>query len=341
MPDDCTMSERVLRARLAARRRPARADLPLPACLTKLPTAPAAAADSGWTAILRPTLRGGPRRIGARRGRDRSDAVAARGRATRSSPGRSLAARSPRAWARRSAASGLESGESFVGALRPRRASSAWDLGFGSGLRAGRERRGLRRADVAAREPGLGVERGVGVGASAAAGDGPARASASCRPCRPERRGGVGSDEAEQLGRFRILGVLGQGRARHGLPRLRRAARSRRGAEGAAPGVLRDGQGAGAVPGRGPGAGAAAASADRAGLRGGPRRRPALHRHGADRGPQPGRPAGRGRPAPARRRRGAWPPTWPRPWPMPTPWGSCTGTSSRPTSGSTTAATCT
>src|SRR6516164_6731160 len=30
-----------------------------PRCLTKLPTAPAAAADSGWTAIMRPSLRPG------------------------------------------------------------------------------------------------------------------------------------------------------------------------------------------------------------------------------------------------------------------------------------------
>src|ERR1700761_4616756 len=47
-----------------------------PRCLTKLPTAPAAAADSGWTAIVRPSLGAGSRASGveARRVRARSGA---------------------------------------------------------------------------------------------------------------------------------------------------------------------------------------------------------------------------------------------------------------------------
>src|SRR3954464_8415677 len=53
-----------------------------PYCLTKLPTAPAAAADSGWTAIMRPSLHPGvgswglwARRAG-NRGRMNADWVA-------------------------------------------------------------------------------------------------------------------------------------------------------------------------------------------------------------------------------------------------------------------------
>src|SRR6516225_4291062 len=70
-----------------------------PRCLRKLPAAPAAAADSGWTAILRPSLRPGTGTFGMRSGRvgrqslSRSGAVA-------------LADRSP---------SSLESGEVLVG----------------------------------------------------------------------------------------------------------------------------------------------------------------------------------------------------------------------------------
>ena len=198
---------------------------------------------------------------------------------------------------------------------------------------ARRERRGVRRAVVAAREPGLGVEQPVAVG-SASSGS---RARPRCRPRASRRR----------LGRGRAVravpgpGRAGPGAARHGLPRLRCGPRSRRGAEGAAPGVLRTGQGAGAVPGRGPAQARlrhprivpvyeAGRAGDRHYIAMALIEGRSLAERLAEDGPLP----------PATRRR-ASPPSWPRPWPTPTPWGSCTGTSSRPTSGSTTAATST
>ena len=151
--------------------------------------------------------------------------------------------------------------------------------------------------------------------------------------------GAIGSDEGRQFGRFRVLGVLGQGQ--HAtvyracdtiLDRDVALKVPRRGCSG------RPSRSSGSWARPGPGA--AAAPPDRAGLRSGPGRRPALHRHGPDRGLQPGRTPGGGAGcrsgAPSRSSS-----TWPRHWPMPTARGSCTGMSSRPTSGLTTAATST
>ena len=160
-----------------------------PRCLTKLPTAPAAAADSGWTAIDRPSSAGGGR-VGPR---GRSVAMAGSdptgigaGSWDGGGPGIAVADGDSAEFGVGLAAVGRER-------LRPR---------VGPGLRPGRERRGLHRADVAAREPGLGVEHGVAVGVGL--GDGGVAAASAPSVA-------VGSGEAGQLGRFRILGVLGQG----------------------------------------------------------------------------------------------------------------------------------
>ena len=334
---DCTMSERVLRARLAARRRPAGADLPLPA----LPDEAADGAGGGGRLGMDGDHQAdAPRRV----------AAAASGRRARGPVGRARSGR-PRGRSkpvRSGSGPRLADGDSadFDGDRRASTAARSWSAGSAS--RAGAATApGRIRASGSDESGEVFVEPLSQPGSRASAWSVASRsrsaASASVRLASSApsvAAGAVGSDEAGAARAVPDPGRAGPGAARHGLSRLRCDARSRRGAEGAAPGGAPDGQGAGAVPGRGPGAGAAAASADRPGLRGGPRRRSALHRHGADRGPQPGRTAGRrARCRPATPRRSS--PSWPRPWPMPTPWGSCTGTSSRPTSGSTTAATST
>ena len=161
-----------------------------PRCLTKLPTAPAAAADSGWTAIVRPTLRG----------RVRAADVEAR-----PATGRSAARRGSRAARRVPMPGGAGSGwpwrtgtRGTSTASRTSAAAGSWSAGsasragaargrVGSGLRAGRERRGVRRADVA--RPGAGPRRGARrrVAGSASARLSGSRASASALGA--ERRG--------------------------------------------------------------------------------------------------------------------------------------------------------
>jgi tRNA A-37 threonylcarbamoyl transferase component Bud32 len=159
-----------------------------PRCLTKLPTAPAAAADSGWTAVMRPTLRAGARawdedlRTSRAGTRGRRNPV---GVATTGGDG------SP---------SGIESGEMPIDSL---------DCDLDGESEYGQ-----------ASEPGLGFDESSEMlaepfsrsGSRASAWSSPSRAlAASGSASAPSATGAVGSDEGGQFGRFRVLGVLGQG----------------------------------------------------------------------------------------------------------------------------------
>ena len=284
-----------------------------PRCLTKLPTAPAAAADSGWTAVMRPTLRGRlERRADGGLRTNRADARARRnlaGVATIGRDGHPL---------------GFESGEMAIGV-------------------AYREFDDERQRTAPGSDPGLGFDESGEMiaepfsrsGSLVSAWSSPSRSRASVASgsgSAPSAAAAIGSDEGGQFGRFRVLGVLGQGQ--HAtvyracdtiLDRDVALKVPRRG-------VLADGQVAGAVPGRG-----------------------AVQR-GCD---IPGSCRSTRRAGPASSTTSQWPSSrvvawpnawmmarcrsdgpsrssssWPRRWPMPTPRGSCTAMSSRPTSGS-------
>jgi tRNA A-37 threonylcarbamoyl transferase component Bud32 len=161
-----------------------------PRCLTKLPTAPAAAADSGWTAVMRPTLRAG---AGGWDGDRRPARAGARGRGNVSGF---------EAGGRDGGRSGFESGELPVGSLY-RDLEGESEYGQGS-------------------DPCLGFDESSEMlaepfslsGTQVSAWSSPSRApSASGSASVPgaSTTGAIGSDEGGQVGRFRVLGVLGQG----------------------------------------------------------------------------------------------------------------------------------
>src|SRR5262249_886517 len=151
------LSEPILRACLEARRRPAGADLPLFAMPDEAADGPGGRCrrrlDGGRPAVAPGPV---PLRRGERGGPARVRRAVLRGGGGRGGGG------------------GVGGGGG---------AGAGWGEGrrarVGSGLRSGRERRGPRRADVAGREPGLGVERGIAVG------------------------GGLGAERGDRLGRGR------------------------------------------------------------------------------------------------------------------------------------------
>ncbi|MGP0068711.1 MAG: serine/threonine-protein kinase [Isosphaeraceae bacterium] len=161
-----------------------------PRCLTKLPTAPAAAADSGWTAVMRPTLRAGSSAWDGDLRTNRADARARRnlaGVATIGRDGHPL---------------GFESGEMAIGvAYREFDDESAYGPGSDPGL--GFDESGEMIAEPFSRS-----------GSLVSAWSSPSRSRASVASgsgSAPSAAAAIGSDEGGQFGRFRVLGVLGQG----------------------------------------------------------------------------------------------------------------------------------
>ncbi len=157
-----------------------------PRCLTKLPTAPAAAADSGWTVIIRPSLHTGAR---SRGGELQPAPAGGRGRGNLAGGGAALGVGVP---------PGLESGEWPIG---------DFDL--------------LSESEYSpAYEPGAGFDESGEMCAepfsqSASRVSGWSTASRPRTPSgsvsAPSDPGAIGSDEGGQVGRFRVLGVLGEG----------------------------------------------------------------------------------------------------------------------------------
>ena len=159
-----------------------------PRCLTKLPTAPAAAADSGWTAIMRPTLRAGAR---AWNGDLRTSRAGARGRGNPVGVQTTGSDDSP---------SGFESGELPIGSLyRDLDGESEYGLEADPGL-------GFDESSEMLVEPFSRSGNPVSAWSS------PSRVpAASGSASGPSASGAIGSAEGGQVGRFRVLGILGQG----------------------------------------------------------------------------------------------------------------------------------
>jgi tRNA A-37 threonylcarbamoyl transferase component Bud32 len=164
-----------------------------PRCLTKLPTAPATAADAGWTATRRPSLRAGA--MGS--GRESRSARLRPGARSRPHP---------------AAVAGLGAG-SWGGVALADGDSAEFD-----GLEDGRSAYGLG-SDLAFRPDDSGeffaepLSTPGSMASAWGASWSPGRGSASsvAAVSAPSVGAAVGSGEAEPLGRFRILGVLGQG----------------------------------------------------------------------------------------------------------------------------------
>jgi eukaryotic-like serine/threonine-protein kinase len=160
-----------------------------PRCLTKLPTAPAAAADSGWTAIMRPTLRAGAR---AWDGDLRTSHAGTWGR--RNAVGVESSGRG-------GIPPGFESGEVPLGDLY-RDVDGESEYGQGSDPCLGFD----ESSEMLVVEP---FSRS---GSQVSAWSSPSRAPASSGSASaPSATGAIGSDEGGQFGRFRVLGVMGQG----------------------------------------------------------------------------------------------------------------------------------
>ena len=171
-----------------------------PRCLTKLPTAPAAAADSGWTAIARPSLLAGGRAAAGREGRH-----------ARARLGSDRVAIGPDSWD--------GGGPGLALALADDESAEFPGSGFGGGLDAdGKSVYGLGS------DPGCGPDESGEVfveplsqpGSRASAWSVASRsvaalATASSAASVSAPSVAVGSGEAGALGRFRVLGVLGQG----------------------------------------------------------------------------------------------------------------------------------
>jgi eukaryotic-like serine/threonine-protein kinase len=181
-----------------------------PRCLTKLPTAPAAAADSGWTAIVRPTLRAGSRAAG---GEVRSGT---RVRSARVAVGAGAVADAD-AWGGVGVAladgdsgdfEGLDSGGVLVGGLGLEGRSGS---GAGSDPAFGPDESGEVFVEALSHAGSRASAWSVASGSRASAVVSSSGSRASAAVSSPSVGAGVGSDEAEQVGRFRILGVLGQG----------------------------------------------------------------------------------------------------------------------------------
>ena len=164
-----------------------------PRCLTKLPTAPAAAADSGWTAILRPAFRGGS---GAMPAGDARPVRARSGSRARSNPVAVGAGADAGSWGGVGLADGDASDFGSGGAL-----AGGFDPEGSSGYCAGSDPDfGLGESGEVYIEP-MSHPGSRASSPSAAAVSAPSVAAV----------GVIGSGEAGQLGRFRVLGVLGQG----------------------------------------------------------------------------------------------------------------------------------
>ncbi len=167
-----------------------------PRCLTKLPTAPAAAADSGWTAVIRPSLRPG---TGGREGSFRTSRALAQDRmipaTVGSGAGTGFGGWDGGPW-------GSESGETPIGRLGLEGESE-----YGPGL-------GFDESGEVVVEPFSRSGSLVSAWSSASRASRSSRASTgfgSGSASASSASGAVGSDEGQQFGRFRVLGVLGEG----------------------------------------------------------------------------------------------------------------------------------
>jgi eukaryotic-like serine/threonine-protein kinase len=173
-----------------------------PRCLTKLPTAPAAAADSGWTAIMRPSLRPG---AGARDGGFPTSRVVARDRMIPAAVGVGAGGGAGfGGWD--GDLSGLESGEMRIGGLGLEGES---EYGPGSDPGLGFDESGEVVIEPFSRSGSL-----VSAWSSASRASRGSRASTVSRSdsaSSASASGAIGSDEGQQFGRFRVLGVLGEG----------------------------------------------------------------------------------------------------------------------------------
>jgi tRNA A-37 threonylcarbamoyl transferase component Bud32 len=161
-----------------------------PRCLTKLPTAPAAAADSGWTGIVRPSLRAGARARGvdARSARTRAGS---RGRANPAAIGGGAGT-----WGGVALADGDPADSGSGGVL-----IGGFDLDGSSVYGAGSD-------------PAFGLDESdeVFIGPLSRPGSRASASTVAAVSAPSVAVGGVvGSGEAGQLGRFRILGLLGRG----------------------------------------------------------------------------------------------------------------------------------
>lgn len=166
-----------------------------PRCLTKLPTAPAAAADSGWTAVVRPSLGSGGR------ARPRSFPTG--------DGGAEPVAFGAGSWAGGAGVAVADGGSSeFGGGLRPG-GGSVYGLGSDPGY--GPDESGEILVEPMS-QPGSRASAWSAASRSATApmpGASAASMAKSVSVSAPSVA--VGSGEAGQLGRFRILGVVGQG----------------------------------------------------------------------------------------------------------------------------------
>jgi tRNA A-37 threonylcarbamoyl transferase component Bud32 len=160
-----------------------------PRCLTKLPTAPAAAADSGWTALMRPSLHPRVRSGGARASR-----AGTRGRAT------AVAVADPE-----ERSSGFESAELEIGGELGLDDESQYGSGSDPGLHLGQssavfvEPFSHPGSLVSAWSSALKTVSGSATSAARSA----ARSIGSS--VMPD------SNRGSEFGRFRVLGILGEG----------------------------------------------------------------------------------------------------------------------------------
>ena len=156
-----------------------------PRCLTKLPTAPAAAADSGWTVIIRPSLHTGAG-VGAVSSSRLQRAAGAAGISRGAGPPWASASR--RDWKAASGRSAISTSSARASTVRHT------------------NRRGIRRERRDVRRPFSQSASRVSGWSSASR---PRTPSGSVSA--PSDPGAIGSDEGGQVGRFRVLGVLGEG----------------------------------------------------------------------------------------------------------------------------------
>lgn len=198
-----------------------------PRCLTKLPTASAAAADAGWTSVVRTSASawvgagggssgfegaGGLVRSGAR-----GLAVAGRGMASYREAAGGIAVAVEGDSAELDFRADFESGDVFVGGL-------GWGIHGGGSDPAcpgGESSTSYGLWDSGEVVVEAMSQPGTRVSAWSMASQAAGRVSASASASRSveaisavsasESRGGIGSAEGEQLGRFRIIGVLGEG----------------------------------------------------------------------------------------------------------------------------------
>ena len=250
-----------------------------PRCLAKLPAAGATAVDSGWTAVLGSLPRRSPAHgppADARRStyHHRLDATAIRSSRAASS------ARSPVGMSSSRAGVGLESDEFFVDAFDSA-GDHAWDPGFSPTSGLGGQRRGLHRSLSPWRRPRRTTprDRSWSTRPTWPGGHRPALPSGQVAPGKVTDRG--------RLGRFRIVGMLGEGRHAT-VYRAFDPPGAPSGAEAAPPGGAH-GPHPRAVPGRSAGPWPACAPRIVSVYEAGRDGEQLLHRDGPDRGQEPGR----------------------------------------------------